>query len=113
MAIVMNDYVSNQINVEAVVITASNLGEVVQEFYDNGIFSIVINQYNVNPLDITNDAYYTGMMVSNASGYFSGHFGDYLVKQEINNGTIEEPIIKTILSIISKEVFESNYTIVV
>ncbi len=102
MAIPMTEYTSNQSTVYAGEITADNLGSVVQELFDNGANHLSINSYAVNPLNETDDSVHTALIVSIRGTMNTLVFGDYLVEEETEFGTVIFPM--------KKDVFEKKYT---
>ena len=105
MAIEMDEYVSNQTTVYAGVIDKENLGDVVQELFDNGANHISINTYPTNPLDSTDTDVHTNIIVAIRGGMYSIVFGDYLVEEETETETILTPM--------KKDVFENRFSVVI
>ena len=102
MAIPMTEYISNQSTVYAGEITTLNIGETIQELYDNGANYIALNTYEVNPLNQTDDSVHTGLIVSIHRTMYTVVFGDMLVEEETEFGTVIFPM--------KKDVFNKVYT---
>ena len=98
----MVEYVSNQENVFAGEITAENIGDTIQELFDNGANYLALNSYPVNRLDATDTDTHTGLIVSIRGQMYSIVLGDYLVEEEGEFGTVLFPM--------KKDVFESRYS---